>query len=342
MEIFFWATYFDGKSARARSVEVLYDGRRLRVKGEGVALEPYLEECRIVPPLGRTRRVVVLPDGGRLETDNQEAIRRLEREAGRNPGQRLVDALERRWPWVLASLVALLVFSWAFLHWGLPAAAQQAALLTPISVAETISEQALKLLDDQFLAPSRLSPGRRQELEALFQEVVGEMGGSYPYRLEFRAGPQLGPNALALPSGVVVLTDELVALAQDNREIEGVLAHEVAHILHRHSLRQLYQGAGLYVLVALALGDVASATSLAVGLPLLLIQYGYSRAYEFEADATAGAYLMRRYGTTAPLQAMLLRLESLSAKAHPPSYLSTHPATLERVERLQRLEQGGP
>lgn len=342
MEVPFRATYFDGKSARACPVEVLYDGRRLRVKGEGVALELYLEECRIAPPLGRTRRVVVLPGGGRLETDDQEAIRRLEKETGQNLGQRLVDALERRWPWVLASLVVLLLFGWAFLRWGLPAAARQAALLTPMGVVESISEQALRLLDDQFLAPSQLGPGQRQELEALFREVVVWMGGGYPYRLEFRASPQLGPNALALPSGVVVLTDELVALAKDHRELEGVLAHEVAHVLHRHSLRQLYQGAGLYVLIALALGDVASATSLAASLPLLLLQSGYSRAYELEADATAGAYLMRRHGTTAPLQTILLRLEASSGKDALPGYLSTHPSTPERVERLRRLEQGRP
>ncbi|RIH86897.1 Metalloprotease LoiP [Calidithermus terrae] len=335
----FGAFYFDGRSSRAHPVRVRFDGRRLRVAGEGVSLEPLIEHCRVNPPLGQARRVIRLPEEGRLETDDRQAVERLEARLGLNRGLTWVHRLEAQWRLVVACMAGLVLFSWAFVRWGLPFLAAQAAFATPVAVTEPISRQALKVLDEQFLEPSKLPPARRRELEAAFARVAGDVGGGYSYRLEFRSSPKLGPNAFALPSGVVVFTDGLVHLAQDDRELVGVMAHEVGHVIHRHSLRQLYQGLGVFVMVSILVGDVTSVTSLGASLPAVLVNNGYSRGFELEADRTAGAYLLRHYGTTRPLQNVLHRL----AQAHDaslPDLLSTHPATPERMERLRRMEEG--
>lgn len=334
----FGAFYFDGKSSRAHEVRVRFDGRRLRVMGEGVSLEPRIEHCRINPPLGRARRVIRLPEEGRLETEDQQAVARLEVQMGLNRGMSWVHRLEAQWRLVLACIVGLVLFSWAFVRWGLPFLAAQAAFATPLQVTEPISRQALKVLDEQFLEPSRLPASRKGELRAAFAQVTRDIGGGYGYRLEFRSSPRMGPNAFALPSGIVVFTDELVQLAQDDREIVGVMAHEVGHVIHRHSLRQLYQGLGVFLLVSVLLGDVTSATSLGASLPAVLVNNGYSRDFEHQADRTAGAYLLRHYGTTRPLQDILQRL----SQDHDPSLpdlLSTHPGTPERLQRLREMER---
>lgn len=334
----FEGTYFDGKSSRDQPVRVSFDGRRLQVKGEGIDEIRLIEECEISPPLGKTRRVFKLPGGARLETDNLEAVSRLEQFTGRNPGMTLVSRLEGRWPWVIFSLVGLVVFTWGFITFGLPYIARAAAYATPVSVLGAMSDQTLKLLDDQYFQPSKLSPARQKELEALFGQITRQIGGNFPYRLQLRSSPKIGANALALPSGTVVVTDELVKLAQNDREIAGVVAHEVGHVIHRHGARSLYQSAGVVLMISLLFGDVTSVTSLAASLPAVLIQSGYSRDFERQADQTAGHYLISQHWGTAPLQQILLRL---TGDKDASGFLDSHPGTAERVQNLKALEASG-
>ena len=50
------------------------------------------------------------------------------------------------------------------------------------------------------------------------------------YQLEFRHGGYIDANAFALPSGIIVMTDELVELAKSDDELISVLAHEIGHV----------------------------------------------------------------------------------------------------------------
>ena len=71
----------------------------------------------------------------------------------------------------------------------------------------------------------------------------------------------------ALPGGTVILTDQLVALAKNDDEIAGVLAHEIGHVKHRHSLKQLYRVLGIGFMISVIGGD-----SLAVLIPCCSVQ----------------------------------------------------------------------
>ena len=137
-----------------------------------------------------------------------------------------------------------------------------------------------------------------------------------------------------MPSGLVV-TDELVRLAESDREILSVLAHEVGYVEGRHGLRSVYGSAGVFVLVSALPGDVVSAGSVAAGLPSVLLESGYSRRFEREADALAARYAVKRGWGTEPLARILTRLGDEEVSV--PTFLSTHPATAERLERLRAL-----
>ena len=76
-----------------------------------------------------------------------------------------------------------------------------------------------------------------------------QMDTGLPLRLELRAGGAIGPNAFALPSGIIMVTDELVRIAEHPEEFESVLAHEAGHMVHRHSLRMLLQGSASTLLM---------------------------------------------------------------------------------------------
>jgi predicted Zn-dependent protease len=137
------------------------------------------------------------------------------------------------------------------------------------------------------------------------------------------------------------MTDDLVRLAQNDDQIAAVLAHEIGHLRARHGVRTALQGAGVLALVTTLAGDASSITSLAVALPSVLLQTGYSRKFEDEADAFA-LQRMRQAGISPRAFADML---TLLERSHPPAasgkaqdYFSTHPVTAARIERALAAE----
>jgi Zn-dependent protease with chaperone function len=197
----------------------------------------------------------------------------------------------------------------------------------------------LRALDDSF-GESELDEARRARVRAAFERVAVYAHLSHPARLEFRAGGEMGANALALPGGTVVVTDELVALSEDDDEIAAVFAHELGHLEHRHGVRAVLQALGIGTLVAGALGDFDSA-GVATAIPMLL-QLQYSRAFEREADAFAADVLADAQIDPRALGRMLARIEASEPEgAELPAYLSTHPPTEERRRALEAAERTG-
>ena len=73
-------------------------------------------------------------------------------------------------------------------------------------------------------------------------------------------------------------------------ELLAVLAHEIGHVRGRHAMRLVLQNSGLAVLLTALAGDAVGVTFLAVALPSMLLQSGYSRQFETEADDYAFAH----------------------------------------------------
>jgi Zn-dependent protease with chaperone function len=206
----------------------------------------------------------------------------------------------------------------------------------PTELDVRIGAQALDILDRSLLEPSKLDRLRQQQLQSLFASMVRSIDDGHDYRLELRAS-RLGPNALALPSGIVVVTDALVNLADHDEELQAVIAHEIGHVRGRHALRQLIQGAGISVLAVVLLGDVSSISAIASAAPALL-QARHSRDLEREADAYARQWLVERGIEPTRFDDILCRMVGQGEGDDPAAFLSTHPALDERA-RCRRAEQ---
>ena len=344
--------YFDGRSSRDHPA-TLHLGEQaavLVVPSLGREDRWAPAELRVDPAIPGVRRSVNFPGGGRFETRDDAALSAWEARTGRNRGMRRVRGLESRWPTALGALLISGVALWGTLVYGVPAAARQAARVTPPNVLATFDAETMKVLEDQeYLWPSRLPAARQAQLQRAFGGIARQAGGPYRYRLLLRRGSEdVGANAFALPNGTVVMTDQLVALAKSDRELLGVLAHEAGHVTHRHGLAGVYQALGLTLLSTVVTGDLVSAGTFAAAAPAALLQSGYSRQAETESDRVAGQYLMKAYGTTEPLRAILVRLEEDHAReggAQDSSLLDlirTHPGTDERVRFLRSLEGAAP
>ncbi len=329
--------YYDGKSTQQRKASIFSaTPGRLRVVGEGVDFSCALADVRASSRLGHTRRHLSFPNGSQFETEDNDAIDAMFSGVRAAAWGRLLHHWESTLEYVLVALVLTVALIWAGIAYGIPALAKQVAFRLPATTDKLLGQQALETLDKVLLEPTRLPPRRQAELRKLFADVTAGIAGADNYRIELRASKTIGPNALALPSGIVVVTDPLVELAHSDGELIAVLAHEIGHLRQRHALRRVLQDSGTLVVVVAVTGDISSVISLTAALPTLLVQSAYSRDFEREADDFAFDYLKQRNIPADSLTAILVRMEKKAdASGGVLDYLSSHPATKERAERAR-------
>ena len=327
------AHYFDGRNAVVHEVRLLPSRGEVWVQGDGWDRRAPLENVQIGERLGRAPRVLRFDDGATCEVPDGPAFAEWLEAVGYR--ERVVDRAQRSWVLAIASIAVVIAAGFAGYRWGLPWLAQHLAQRVPDAVTIALSDQTLELVDDHLLKPTTLDDARQKALSAAFARLDPEHHAT----LLFRAGPQIGPNAMALPDGRIVLLDELVALARHDDEILAVLAHELGHVERRHGLRLMIQGTVVGAFIAWWIGDFSP---LIAAAPAAILQSRHSRQLENEADADAARQLARIGIAPARLADMLERIADAHGERRPQTgeeswrdYLSSHPATRERIAALR-------
>ena len=277
----FPARYFDGHSSAVHDVEVRVEGTNVLVIGERVLLTARLDELRFRPRLGRLPVSIELPDGALLQGDASAVGAVIELPPASGFAQRLESHLGA----VVVALAGIAVAGWFGYHDGVPWLAREVAYRLPPSMEKEIADEGLKGLDHTVFKPSKVAEDRRDRLRGIFATLAKE-GGTVA-RLEFRDGNWIGANAFALPGGVVVVTDQLVDLFEDDERVAAVLAHEVGHLRYRHGARSILQDSLVALGTMAILGDASSVASIATTLPTVMLHTSYSRDFERESDQFA-------------------------------------------------------
>src|SRR5262245_35173148 len=147
------------------------------------------------------------------------------------------------------------------------------------------------------------------------------------------------PNAFALPGGPIFITRGLMSLMDSEAELAGVLGHEIGHITARHSVSQISRaqlaqlGLGIGMILAPQLANVGQA--LGSGFQLLFLKYG--RDDERQSDDLGFKYALAQGYDVREMDdvfASLARASEIEHKSSLPSWLSTHPAPEERIQRI--------
>ncbi|KIZ38184.1 Zn-dependent protease [Rhodopseudomonas palustris] len=151
-------------------------------------------------------------------------------------------------------------------------------------------------------------------------------------------------NAFALPTGQLYVTRGLLALASDTSELSSVLSHEMAHVLAKHALIRQDQArqAAIVTRVVTNMGNDPDMTALALAKSKLTLA-SFSRQQEFEADGIGVGISARAhfdpYGAARFLTAMERNAAMKAGRgpvdARSQDFLSSHPATPERVQNAQ-------
>jgi len=336
------ARYYDGRVSTRLEVRVSLEGENLQITGPDLFLIYPVSTLEVTSGVGAIRRSIKLPDGGMCRVAGTAFLSEIERMQGKGKASALLHRWERNLPLVLGSLILLVAAIIIFMRFGLPPMARKVAFAIPPSMETSFGRETLATLDSIAFRPTRLRADRRVELENLFRGMTATIPGGGGYRLIFRDSPALGANAMALPSGIVVMTDQMVALAKNDQELAAVLAHELGHVKGRHLMRHVLQNSVTTLLMASITGDIMSVSSLSAAIPTSLIDAKFSRDFEREADDAACVWLKKEgipvsrfVDILQRLQLQLDRKNGAFKEGEPVrNYLSTHPATDERIRRI--------
>ncbi|MGR9116015.1 MAG: M48 family metallopeptidase [Gammaproteobacteria bacterium] len=327
--------YYDGIASIQIPVDVVfYSSGKVLIRGDSLTLETSLGSLSIAARLGNTRRSIYLPGGGKLETDDNIAIDRVCRYFNQNRGYSWLHSLEKNWVYVISALALTVVFVWVAIEFGVPVAAQYVAKNLPEGIERKIGEQALAQLDDWLFSESQTDAETQANLTTRLQQMTRNRLDNQRYRLLFRDSEKMGANALALPGGIILITDAMLQLAENDEQLLAVFAHEIGHIEHQHGLRSVLQNSLTALFMAGLLGDITSVTSMAVALPTLLVENRYSRQFELDADRYAVELLEKH---NIPLE-HFIRILNLLEQGHGPNtefdYMSSHPAMAKRIAAI--------
>ncbi|MCM8530010.1 MAG: M48 family metallopeptidase [Lentisphaeraceae bacterium] len=205
-------------------------------------------------------------------------------------------------------------------------------------------EWEVKLGDSAF---GQFTSGKRllkdKELESQLDELLAPLmkeASNERFKYKFHIVEDSTLNAAAFPGGNMIIHTGLILKLENSEQLLGVLAHEMAHVNRRHSMKTLVNNAGLYIVLDTMVGGFGALSGVILngGSQLLLLKN--SRSHEKDADEIGWEYLVK--GGIDPrglIESFKIMEESLSddMKEYSESldFLSTHPALGDRVSYLE-------
>jgi beta-barrel assembly-enhancing protease len=215
-----------------------------------------------------------------------------------------------------------------------------------------------RYLDVQMGQAAVASAGYRRTYDTLAQERVKRIGAdmlaNYPqntdgFEFTFQVIDEPVINAYAYPGGAIFMTSGMLNnLEPSDSEVAAVLAHEIGHVVSRHSITRMLSDNFIRILWAASIyedyDDYEESIGEAIGETLVkyavyLGTMSFSRANEYEADNCGWEMIQRSSYQTKGMISFFEKLLLLEASQHGTDrskwWSSTHPGTEERIQALK-------
>ena len=339
--------YLDGKSATRRPARVRIMATGLEVAmtdPPATAFWPFAElrqtQGWYVGESVRFERGGVLSEA--LLVDDVAFLSSIRAVAGAE-ARRFHDPASRRWRTQLVALAAVASIGLALgLYFvAIPALATFAATQVPVAWETALGEAVV----GQLAPPGDrcVDPERQRVIDGIVARLVATMP-EQPYRFTVTVVNRPVVNALAAPGGSIVVFRGLLDRTESPEELAGILAHELAHVRHRHATRAIFRHVSTGILLAAIVGDTRGVVAFGVEGARALGDSSYTRQNEEEADRDGMKML---HAARIDPRGMLAFFEALSKHERKGEggvmrYLATHPPATERLRILSRLATQTP
>jgi len=175
-------------------------------------------------------------------------------------------------------------------------------------------------------------------LKAVGERLARAQGLPPVLRIEVHYDDAPVVNAFATLGGHIVVYQGLLEAVPDENALAMVLAHEIAHVRHRHPIVGLSRSAALgFALMLLGADSGAQSVASTISQGGVLTMLSFSRSQEEQADATALETVARAYGHVGGADRFFRHMLAQEGSREPPRFLSSHPLSSERIETLGAL-----
>ncbi len=342
--------YAKGSSKQQDALLFVEDGiYKLKIE-DALLYTLELEYIQIASRLGNVERKLTLQDGSIFATYENDAIDAMFSQKEKKSNY--LHYLESNIRWIIIALFVTIFSTFSFFKWGVPFLSEQIAEALPQKTNELIAGNTLEILDKYLFKATTIPEQEQEEIRNHFQSSIATLDTTTKntkYKLHFRLwkeGNRSIPNAFALPSGDIIVTDKFIQLAKNQEEIDSILLHEMGHVVHKHTLKRVIESSFVAVAVMVIVGDTSAITDMGVGVGSLLVSSSYSRKYESEADNYAFEKMLRAKIDPASFSTIMNRMEASSQNKAKDSdeesvvdYISSHPSTKQRVQIAQKYSE---
>ena len=191
-------------------------------------------------------------------------------------------------------------------------------------------EKTAKIVDDPVIS---------EYVNRIGQNIANNSDAKVPFTIKVIDSDEV--NAFALPGGYFYVNTGLIELAQDEAELAGVMAHEVAHVAARHGTRnatrsQLVQYASIPLLFIGGWAGYGIQQAANFAIPMTMLKF--SRQFEEDADFLGVQYMYNAGYDPASMVQFFERLKSLQKKKKSAiaRAFSSHPLTQSRIRKVQK------
>jgi len=172
------------------------------------------------------------------------------------------------------------------------------------------------------------------------QNLVRNSDAKVPFTIKVIDSDEI--NAFALPGGFFYVNSGLILAADEEAELAGVMAHEIAHVCARHATREMTranyaQMATIPLMFVISSWGVYEATNIALSLAMPMAFMKFSRGFESEADYLGLEYM---YKAGYDPQAFISFFEKIQAKEKKKpgtiaKVFASHPPTPDRIAKSE-------
>ena len=356
-KLHFTGVYFDGRQARKHQVTVDLSPHHLKLSlTEWKTLEWKISELRLSSPAPRDtppfhlEHPVSEPEGQRLETltvDDPEFLSTLRDITAVSLHSTLKPVSGMKHVTLAVAVLVLPFFLYGLWTVVIPKISDRVAMQVPVSWEEKLGDRIIQAL------PAGLAPAPDREMENVLQMIASRLLSAtpdQPYNIRIHVSPLKMVNAVAFPGGHILVFQGLLNASESPEELAGILAHEIQHVVLRHSTRGIIRAMASSFLLTLITGDTNGTMNAVLDVAGELEGLSHSRKMEREADRMGMEMILTAEIDPSGMVRMFEKLEqeeirlSGDGKSQNPDddssswteYLSTHPAGKDRISRLKK------
>lgn len=338
MDILFKARYYNGKSSKPFTADILIQEEGIQIQylsdtAEKVAAD---WEKQSIQELEYSSALVTLRKGKafpyeQLEITDPKAIQAYTRMFKVAFHKRVLRGSGAQWLGIiLASFAALLLLGYFVL---LPWAADWGARKIPKEYEIELGRELYKsVLDGENIDSSK---------SKAINQFFKELGTEQDYPIQITVVKKDIANAFALPGGGIVVYSHILDSMHSYEELAALMAHEFSHIQLKHATRNIFQTLSGRLLLSVFIGDLGGVSAVILQQAENLRSLGYSRKFEKEADEN-GLRILAQNGIDAEGMVRLFEQLGKEEVIELNEMLSTHPDIENRIEGVKAFKKENP